>query len=228
MSDLPIACVVGAGSSGITAAKALHDRGIPFDCFEKSDRVGGNWVFGNTNGMSSAYRSLHINTSRQRMEYSDYPMPTSYPDFPHHTHIASYFDSYVDHFGFRDKIIFETGVEHAERGPDGVWTVTPEAARPAATTRSWSPMATTGIRAGPSRPTRAASTASRCTPITTSTTRVSATRTCSWWASATVRWTSLLVDLCGAQDLPLVPARGLHPTQVPVRQAPGPDRRPTR
>jgi dimethylaniline monooxygenase (N-oxide forming) len=126
MSDLPIACVIGAGSSGITAAKALHDRGIPFDCFEKSDRVGGNWVFGNTNGMSSAYRSLHINTSRQRMEYSDYPMPTSYPDFPHHTHIASYFDSYVDHFGLRDKITFETGVEHAERGPDGVWTVTLE------------------------------------------------------------------------------------------------------
>jgi dimethylaniline monooxygenase (N-oxide forming) len=126
MSDLPIACVIGAGSSGITAAKALHDRGIPFDCFEKSDRVGGNWVFGNTNGMSSAYRSLHINTSRQRMEYSDYPMPSSYPDFPHHTHIASYFDSYVDRFGLRDKITFETGVEHAERGPDGVWTVTLE------------------------------------------------------------------------------------------------------
>ena len=39
--------------------------------------------------MSSAYRSLHINTSRERMEYSDYPMPESYPDFPHHTQIAA-------------------------------------------------------------------------------------------------------------------------------------------
>ncbi len=53
MSELPVACVIGAGSSGIAAAKALHERGIPFDCFEKSDRVGGNWVFGNKNGMSS-------------------------------------------------------------------------------------------------------------------------------------------------------------------------------
>ncbi|HEX4690748.1 MAG TPA: hypothetical protein VH276_08640, partial [Solirubrobacteraceae bacterium] len=69
--------------------------GIPFDCIEKSDQVGGNWVFGNRNGMSSAYRSLHINTSRERMEYSDFPMPKSYPDFPHHTHIARYFDDYV-------------------------------------------------------------------------------------------------------------------------------------
>jgi dimethylaniline monooxygenase (N-oxide forming) len=124
MTDLPSACVIGAGSSGIAAAKALHERGIPFDCFEKSNRVGGNWVFGNVNGMSSAYRSLHINTSRERMEYSDYPMPITYPDFPHHTQIAKYFDDYVDHFGFRQKITFETGVEHAERGEDGVWDLT--------------------------------------------------------------------------------------------------------
>ena len=124
MTNLPSVCLIGAGSSGIAVAKALHQRGIPFDCFEKSDRIGGNWVFGNTNGMSSAYRSLHINTSRERMEYTDFPMPKSYPDFPHHTHIAKYFDDYVDHFGFRDKITFETGVEHAERGDDGVWTIT--------------------------------------------------------------------------------------------------------
>jgi dimethylaniline monooxygenase (N-oxide forming) len=126
MTALPTACVIGAGSSGIAAAKGLHERGIPFDCFEKSDRVGGNWVFGNTNGMSSAYRSLHINTSRERMEYTDFPMPKSYPDFPHHTHIAQYFDDYVDHFGFRDRITFETGVERAQRGADGVWTITLE------------------------------------------------------------------------------------------------------
>jgi Flavin-binding monooxygenase-like len=124
MTQLPSTCVIGAGSSGIAAAKALYERGLPFDCYEKSDRVGGNWVFGNKNGVSSAYRSLHINTSRERMEYADYPMPADYPDFPHHSEIARYFDSYVDHFGFRDKIVFETGVEHAERGDHGVWTVT--------------------------------------------------------------------------------------------------------
>jgi dimethylaniline monooxygenase (N-oxide forming) len=120
-SGVPRTCIIGAGSSGITAAKALHERSIPFDCLEKSDRVGGNWVFGNKNGMSAAYRELFINTSRPRMEYSDYPMPEAYPDFPHHTHIAAYFEKYVDHFGFREKISFETGVEHATRRADGVW-----------------------------------------------------------------------------------------------------------
>ncbi len=116
-------CVIGAGSSGIAAAKALHERGIDFDCFETSDRVGGNWVFANKNGTSAAYKELFINTSRPRMEYSDFPMPTSYPDFPHHTQIAAYFDAYVEHFGLRDRITFETSVTHADRGEDGRWTV---------------------------------------------------------------------------------------------------------
>ncbi len=123
-SALPRACIIGAGSSGIAAAKALLDRGIPFDCFEKSDQVGGNWVFGNRNGMSAAYRDLFINVSRERMAYADYPMPSTYPDFPHHTHIKEYFDNYVDHFGLREHIAFETSVEHAHRREDGVWEVT--------------------------------------------------------------------------------------------------------
>src|ERR1700761_7246753 len=92
-------CLIGAGSSGIAAAKALHERGIPFDCFEKSDRIGGNLGFGNSNGMSGAYRGRFITPPRPRMEYSDLPMPESYPDFPHHTQIAAYFEEYVDHFG---------------------------------------------------------------------------------------------------------------------------------
>ena len=116
-------CLIGAGSSGIAAAKALHERGISFDCFERSDRVGGNWVFNNSNGTSAAYRELFINTSRPRMEYSDFPMPADYPDFPHHSQIAAYFDEYVDHFGFRDRISFQTGVASAGRDEGGAWTV---------------------------------------------------------------------------------------------------------
>jgi dimethylaniline monooxygenase (N-oxide forming) len=121
-SGLPRACIIGAGSSGIAAAKALLDRGIPFDCIEKSDQVGGNWVFGNRNGMSAAYRDLFINVSRERMSYADYPMPSAYPDFPHHTHIKEYFDNYVDHFGLREHISFETSVEHVRKcDDDGRW-----------------------------------------------------------------------------------------------------------
>src|SRR3954447_9048696 len=127
MPVLPTVCVIGAGASGIAAAKALHERGFGFDCFEASDRVGGNWVFGNRTGRSPAYRSLHTNTSRERTQFSDFPMPESYPDFPHHTQMAAYFDAYVDHFGFRERITFETLVTRAEPRPGGGWAITTDA-----------------------------------------------------------------------------------------------------
>jgi dimethylaniline monooxygenase (N-oxide forming) len=116
-------CIIGAGSSGIAACQVLNARGIDCDCFEKGSQVGGNWRYENDNGMSSAYRSLFINTSRQMMEYAAYPMPRDYPDYAHHTQIARYFDDYVDHFGFRDRIRFRTEVSAVEPAGDGRWRV---------------------------------------------------------------------------------------------------------
>jgi dimethylaniline monooxygenase (N-oxide forming) len=123
MKSYPHCCIIGAGSSGITTVKAFHDHGLSFDCFEASDRVGGNWVFQNKNGMSSAYRNLHINTSRDRMQYADFPMPSSYPDFPHHEQIATYFENYIDKFQLRKRITFNTKVVKAERNQNR-WEVT--------------------------------------------------------------------------------------------------------
>lgn len=120
---LPKVCIIGAGSSGIACCKVFKQQGIPFVCYEASDRVGGLWAFKNSNSMSSAYRSLHINTSRRRMAYHDFPMPDDYPDFPSHFQIAEYFDSYVNHFGLREHIVFSTKVERCERRAGGGWNV---------------------------------------------------------------------------------------------------------
>ncbi len=116
-------CIIGAGSSGITACKALKEEGIDFDCFEKGSGIGGNWRYNNDNGLSSAYRSLHINTNREVMSYSDYPMPSEYAMFPHHTEILQYFENYVDHFVLRDSITFNTSVENVEKNPSGGYIV---------------------------------------------------------------------------------------------------------
>ncbi len=118
------ACIIGAGSSGITAAQVLQAQGIDFDCFEMGSGVGGNWRYENDNGVSSAYRSLHINTSREAMEYAAWPMPASLPDYPSHWQIAQYFDDFVDHFGLRDAITFRTEVTKVAPGTDGGWDVT--------------------------------------------------------------------------------------------------------
>ena len=44
--------------------------------------IGGNWRYENDNGVSSAYRSLHINSARKLMSFRAFPMPDSYPDYP--------------------------------------------------------------------------------------------------------------------------------------------------
>ncbi|HVJ18948.1 MAG TPA: NAD(P)-binding protein, partial [Polyangiaceae bacterium] len=97
-------CVIGAGCSGLTALKALSDAGLDVDCYERSDRVGANWVFAKKNGQNRIYRSLHINTSRQRMQFADFAMPAGYPDYPRHELVAAYFESYAEAFGLKRHI----------------------------------------------------------------------------------------------------------------------------
>ena len=81
--------MIGAGARASPPARCCTRAGSTFDCFEKGSEVGGNWRYENDNGMSSAYRSLHINTSRGLMAYATYPMPEDYPDYPNHLQIAA-------------------------------------------------------------------------------------------------------------------------------------------
>ncbi len=111
--------IIGAGSSGITAGQVLRSRGVEVDVFEIGSEVGGNWRYDNDNGLSSAYRSLHINTSRRLTEYAAYPMPAHLPDYPSHWQIARYFDDFVDHFGLRERIRFRTEVVKVAPGAAG-------------------------------------------------------------------------------------------------------------
>src|SRR5215211_6705009 len=120
-ASLPRACVIGAGSCGIAAAKALYEARIPFDCFEAGPVVGGLWKFENPNGLSGAYATLEMNTSGPRMSYSDFPIADD--DYPPHEDVGDYFDRYVDHFGIRQTITFNTRVEHVAPAQGGGFAV---------------------------------------------------------------------------------------------------------
>ncbi|GAA4488027.1 NAD(P)/FAD-dependent oxidoreductase [Rhodococcus olei] len=124
MASTPTVCIIGAGCSGFTTAKRLRDHGIAYDCFEESDDVGGNWYYKNPTGRSACYESLHIDTSSTRLQFEDFPVPADWPHFPHHTLMHGYFRDYVDHFGLRETITFNTRVDAARRAADGTWDVT--------------------------------------------------------------------------------------------------------
>lgn len=119
---LPV-CIIGAGSSGVAAAKALKEKGVAFEAFEIGSDIGGMWRYENDNGLSSAYRSLHIDTSRVNLGYSDHPLPDHYPDFPSHYEVMAHLEAYADRFGVRQHIRFNTRVEDIRPQSDDTWQV---------------------------------------------------------------------------------------------------------
>ena len=113
-------CIVGAGTSGLAVAKNFLAAGIPFDCLEREDDVGGNWYFGKPN--SSVYQSTHLISSKRLTEYTDFPMPEEYPEFPSHRLVFDYLRSYAEHFGLYQHIEFNTSVLQMEPTDTG-WLV---------------------------------------------------------------------------------------------------------
>jgi cation diffusion facilitator CzcD-associated flavoprotein CzcO len=105
-------CIIGAGSSGLAAAKNFAQAGIPFDCLEREDDVGGNWYYGKP--ASSVYASTHLISSKPLTEYTDFPMPEEWPAYPGRELVQEYFRSYARAFGLYERIEFGVGVERVE------------------------------------------------------------------------------------------------------------------
>lgn len=116
-------CVIGAGPSGIAAAKNCLEFGLEVVLFEKNDKVGGNWVFNAATGHSSVYENTHIISSKVWSEYEDFPMPAEYPEYLHHSQLQAYFESYARHFGVYGQIRFRHTVRQVTRAEDGRWRV---------------------------------------------------------------------------------------------------------
>jgi cation diffusion facilitator CzcD-associated flavoprotein CzcO len=114
-------CIVGAGPSGLTAAKNLLAAGIGCDVYEREDDVGGNWYFGKP--ASSVYRSTHLISSKRLTEFVDYPMPKSIPVYPNHFQVHEYMKDYARNFDLYEHIRFNTSIEQIEREGD-LWRVT--------------------------------------------------------------------------------------------------------
>jgi thioredoxin reductase len=110
-------CIVGAGSSGLTAAKNLKQHGIACDVFEKNDDIGGNWYYGAPN--SSVYKSTHLISSKPGTEFTDFPMPKHYPDYPNQRQVLQYFKDYAQHFDLYPLITFNTSAEQITPLPSG-------------------------------------------------------------------------------------------------------------
>uniref|UniRef100_UPI001448915F dimethylaniline monooxygenase [N-oxide-forming] 2-like n=1 Tax=Epinephelus lanceolatus TaxID=310571 RepID=UPI001448915F len=121
--------VVGAGASGLVCIKTCVDEGLEPVCFESSDDIGGLWNYKEAlePERASIYRSLVVNTSKEMMCFSDFPMPADYPNYMHNSQLLRYFRLYADHFDLLRHIHFQTKVKSVTQRPDfsqsGQWDI---------------------------------------------------------------------------------------------------------
>lgn len=108
--------IIGAGFCGLGMGAAMQRHSIPFDILEADDEVGGNWYHG-------VYENVHIVSSRRTTEYSDFPMPTNWPDFPSAAQMLSYLQSYAAHHDLRRHIALRSEVVRVAPAPNDKWEV---------------------------------------------------------------------------------------------------------
>lgn len=113
-------CIVGAGPSGLIAARQLRDAGIPFDIFEKHSGLGGVWDPQNPG--SPMYESAHFISSRYASGFLGFPMPPTYPDYPSWRQILAYIKQFAAEEKLDQLVQFESTVEAAVWSDDG-WNV---------------------------------------------------------------------------------------------------------
>ena len=106
--------VLGAGASGLPAIKCCLDEGLEPTCFERTDYIGGLWHYTDEveKGQACVMKSTVINTSKEMMCYSDFPIPKEYPTYMHNEYVDKYFNLYADEFKLRERINFNSEVRN--------------------------------------------------------------------------------------------------------------------
>jgi len=110
-------CIIGAGISGLVAARVFLGRGRDIFVAEAGHDIGGVWA------PSKSYPGVRTQTPRDLYSFSDAPMPAAYPEWPEGGQIYQYLCDYAARFGLLSHIHFNTSIQTIARAPGG-WSVT--------------------------------------------------------------------------------------------------------
>lgn len=142
--------IIGAGPSGLAAARNLDRRGLPWVGYELGSGVGGLWDIDSPR--STVYESAHLISSRTTTQFTEFPMAEGVADYPSHRELAAYFNAFADEFGLRDGFRFGTEVLSVRR--DGAeWAVTVRDAAGERTERHAGVLVANGTLSEPNVPT---------------------------------------------------------------------------
>ena len=82
-------CVIGAGVSGLAAAKAFAARGHQVTIVERSGDLGGVWE------PARSYPEVQTQSPKDLYRYTDKAMPDSYPEWPKGPQVHAYLTDYA-------------------------------------------------------------------------------------------------------------------------------------
>ena len=109
--------VIGAGPSGITAAKYALEAGFDVTVFEAGDAIGGQWH--TTAPHSGVWPGMRTNTSRAMTAFSDFPAPAEHALHPTAAQVHAYLEDYARAYGVVDHVRLHSRVGDVQPG----WTV---------------------------------------------------------------------------------------------------------
>lgn len=95
--------VIGAGFSGLAAARRLQQAGVPFVVFEKNTDVGGTW-------WANVYPGCRLDTPNFPYSYSFAQKPDWPQQFSRQPEIHKYLDQVASDLSLHDHICFQTEV----------------------------------------------------------------------------------------------------------------------
>lgn len=113
--------IVGAGPSGLSAARALATANVRFDILERHRDVGGIWDLENPG--TPMYESAHFISSKTRSGFDGFPMPANYPDYPARPLVLDYIRAFADEHRLRSNVEFGAAVRRATPATDATWNV---------------------------------------------------------------------------------------------------------
>jgi cation diffusion facilitator CzcD-associated flavoprotein CzcO len=109
--------VIGAGPSGIIAARYLRAHGFEPTVFELSDDIGGQWNGRSPN--SGIWPNMRTNTSRVMTQFSDLGYEAGVATYPSNQEVRAYLRRYSELFGLTSLVRARTRVELVETDQQG-------------------------------------------------------------------------------------------------------------
>lgn len=122
MEEKKRVAIIGAGESGLVAAKYCKENGLLPVIFDRANSLGGLWGSSQTNH-TAIYPGLTANISTFTMTFSDHSHRAIPSIIPDQSTIYQYFCDYAMNFGLMPHLRLNTTVNGVRQNENNKWTV---------------------------------------------------------------------------------------------------------